>query len=151
MTCEVLHAIAPLPEGAKTAFVSFRGEVTSQFKINKTLIEEGAVSPAAFSLSVFNTAVAEASIALGLTGGYTALYPARFGDAFATVAAMLAVGGAPAVALVYADEAAPVEYAALTNDPPFAFAALLVPGGAGVPAEHIASPADFLRYCITSA
>jgi hypothetical protein len=137
------------------------------------LIDEGDLTPAAFSLSVFNTPPALAASALNLTAGYTAVYPG--GDTFAsglkTAAAVLEGGAASAALLVYADELCPAEYGDLApaENEPFAFAALLTGrDGAGaasgaVPASGDAmpaavpfqndtpvTPAGFLKNCIRS-
>jgi hypothetical protein len=162
MTIQVLHDIMPL-ENVKTVFVSFRGEITAQYKINRMLIEDRELKPATFSLSVFNTAPAEASIALGLTSGYTAIYPGNFRDGFLAAAAPVLCGGAHGgrkIALVYADEYGPPEYGTLCPRAhlPLAFAALLSPnqegqGGSlsiGEDAGLIASPERFLQYCLLS-
>jgi hypothetical protein len=156
MTIQVLHDIMPL-ENVKTVFVSFRGEITAQYKINRMLIEDGELKPAAFSLSVFNTAPAEASIALGLTSGYTAIYPGNFRDGLLAAAAPVLCGKRK-IALVYADEYGPPEYGALCSHVPLAFAALLSPNqeGQGVSlsigedAGLMASPERFLQYCLLS-
>jgi hypothetical protein len=91
MALRVLHDLGPLPPNTPLLFVSFRGELNQQLKVNKILFEEGEVLPAAFSLSVFNTPPALSSMALGLQAGYAALYPAgnRFSVALLSAAAML--------------------------------------------------------------
>jgi len=54
MTIRVVHDLLPAGENAKILFVSFRGELSRQYQINRMLIEDNAILPAAFSLSVFN-------------------------------------------------------------------------------------------------
>jgi hypothetical protein len=127
MTIRVLHDIMPLPPEAKVFFVSFRGEVNQQFRINKMLITDGDILPAAFSLSVFNAPPALASMALQLTAGYTAVYPAEenFHSALSAAAASLAAGGADYTAFVYADETLVPDYRPWEKSPALAFAALL--------------------------
>ncbi|GHV95865.1 hypothetical protein AGMMS50293_21850 [Spirochaetia bacterium] len=115
MVIQVIHDIMPFGENVKMTFVSFRGEITQQFKINKMLVEEGDIRPAAFSQSVFNTPPALASIAFNLRAGYSALYPSRFDSGFMAAAAPLLSGAVAASAagetvLVYADELCPPEY-----------------------------------------
>jgi hypothetical protein len=133
MTIRVLHGL-PLDGAAGLYFVSFRGEVNRQFSINKTLITEtGELSPAAFSLSVFNTPPALACMALGLTAPYSAVYPPENGFRYAVMGAVASTEaaarqGKPArLALVYADEEPLPEYRALADGtlPALAFAALL--------------------------
>jgi hypothetical protein len=154
MTIEVLRGLMPFAEQAKIVFVSFRGEITRQFTINKALAEEGDVSPAAFSQSVFNTPPALAAAALDLRAGYSALYPGRdlFRTGFLAAAAPVLSGAARESVLVYADELCPPEYGRLRpqNDRPLAFAVLLgaPEGGGGRRAEDgedpLVSPEKFL-------
>ncbi|MBQ7618918.1 MAG: beta-ketoacyl synthase chain length factor, partial [Treponema sp.] len=99
-------------------------------KVNKTLIQEELILPAAFSLSVFNAAIAQATIALGLKGGYTCVFPsgADFASGVLSAAApVLAQGGDAKTVLVYADENVPDYYKEFLKGPnePLAFAALL--------------------------
>jgi hypothetical protein len=109
------------------------------------LIQDGEILPAAFSLSVCYTPPAAASIALGLTAGYTALYPGgdKFEPALQSAAASLIAGAAvpagdaasgPACVLVYADEELPPEYRPLMPDaPPSTAFALLLGANEGLP------------------
>jgi hypothetical protein len=152
MTVQVIHDILPLQEDSKIFFLSFRGELSRQFQINKMLIEEKALMPAAFSLSVFNAPAALASIAFGLKGGYSAIFPGRnsFFSGFAAARAALLSSNAQELAFVYADEQPPPEYGHFLNEVPFAFALLLnresYPGS--VPLFSLGendSPADFLK------
>jgi hypothetical protein len=147
MTIEVTKRLCPVEEGAKLVFASFRGELGCQFKVNKMLVEDGALTPAAFSLSVFNTPPALACIALSLKGGYSAVYPG--GDKFvygflSAAAALLSEDvksesekskGAKDVIFVYADELVRDEYRSCMKGavppPPLAFAALLSAQGQG--------------------
>jgi hypothetical protein len=166
MTIQVLHDIMPIGEQTKTVFVSFRGEIGQQLKINRMLALEGDLSPAAFSQSVFNTPPAMAAIALDLRAGYTAIYPGndRFDAGFLAAAAPLLSGAAERIALVYADELCPAEYGYQplaepgslpgpgSPSGPFGFAALLEAEGPGVPVspggDSLASPRDFLKYLV---
>ncbi len=133
MTVQVVHDIfsdGTLDKNAKLVFLSFRGELEREFKVNKTLIEEESILPAAFSLSVFNAAIAQATIALGLKGGYTCVFPsgADFASGVLSAAApVLAQGGDAKTVLVYADENVPDYYKEFLKGPnePLAFAALL--------------------------
>jgi hypothetical protein len=145
MTIRVLHDLAA-PAETKLYFVSFRGESERQFSINKMLIEEGNILPAAFSLSVFNAPPALASMALNLSAGYSAVYPGenKFSSALLGAAASLSALGQqqeslPTLALVYADEELIREYKPLEKEPipALAFAALL---SAAETAQSIALP-----------
>ena len=133
MTVQVVHDIffdGTLDKNTKLVFVSFRGELEREFKVNKTLIEEESILPAAFSLSVFNAAISQATIALGLKGGYSCVFPsgADFASGMLSAAApVLAQGGDAKIVLVYADENVPDYYKEFLKGPnePLAFAALL--------------------------
>lgn len=133
MTVQVVHDLfsdGTLDKNTKLVFLSFRGELEREFKVNKTLIEEESILPAAFSLSVFNAAIAQATIALGLKGGYTCVFPsgADFASGVLSAAApVLAQGGDTKIVLVYADENVPDYYKEFLQGPndPLAFAALL--------------------------
>jgi hypothetical protein len=135
MTIQVVHDLLPLDEATKMFFISFRGELARQYKINKMVIEDKAIMPAAFSLSVFNAPIALVSMALGIKGGYTAIYPGgnSFADGLASAEAALLSGTRDELLLVYADEKVPQEYECLhcghteeaVPPPPLAFAILL--------------------------
>jgi hypothetical protein len=162
MTVQVVHDLLPVGEDTKMFFVSFRGELSRQYQINKMLIEEKALMPAAFSLSVFNAPAALASIAFGLKGGYSALYPGNnsFATALAAAEAFL-FGAFPSEAreliFIYADEEAPPEYRCFFREcpPALAFALLLSqePQPLSVPLSSLkegdagseSGPPDFLR------
>jgi hypothetical protein len=156
MTIQVLHDLDP-GKDTKLLFLSFRGEVSRQLEINKTIIEEQSVLPAAFSLSVFNAPAALASIALGLTGGYCALFPGygSFSAGIAAAAAELLCTESGEIAVAYADEALPPEYRALpvqappsqTPPVPLAFAAMLSRRSGPIALSGIQadSPGEFLR------
>jgi hypothetical protein len=146
----------------KIIFISFNGELSYQFKVNKMLITENEITPAAFSRSVFNAAPALATIALGLKAGYTAVYPASFKAGFMCAASPLLCGDAEECVLAYADEAVPDEYLPLCNKAvlPLSFATLLSlkPQGDAIsifPAEDnsaldsiLETPASFLKAII---
>jgi len=174
MAVQVVHGLLPVAENAKMLFVSFRGELSRQYQINKMLIEEKSLMPAAFSLSVFNAPAALASIAFGLKGGYSAIYPANNSFAAALAAAEAAFqetalsseashpSGAELI-FVYADEQAPPEYERYNNEctPPLAFAFLLTrePPSQSVSVSFSplkgtdtpsGSPSDFLRRLLLS-
>ena len=129
MTIQVVHDLLPVKEETKMLFLSFRGELSKQFKKTKMQIEDRSLLPAIFSFSVFNAPVALASMALGLKGGYTAVYPANnsIKAGLITAAAMLDTGQADELVFIYADEDIPQEYSCLVWEPlpPFAFSLLL--------------------------
>jgi len=159
MTVQVIHDLFPLKADTKVIFLSFRGELARQYQINKMLIEEKELSPAVFSLSVFNAPVALASIALGLKGGYAALYPGNnsFAAGIKAAQAALRCGMAEELVFVYADEQAPPEYWCLFGEyipPPIAFGLLLScrPGLLSIPFSALKteddSPLDFLKQIL---
>lgn len=119
MTVEVVHSLfekAPqLGRNTKLVFSSFRGEIDQEFKINEQLIEESMIKPASFSLSVFNTSVALATIQEHLTGGYSAVYPSEghFCDALLSACAPVICGKEDKIIFVYGDEYIRDEYRTL--------------------------------------
>jgi hypothetical protein len=154
MTIQVVHDLMPAGEDTKMLFVSFMGELSKQYQLNKMLIEEKTLMPAAFSLSVFNAPVALASIAFGLKGGYSALYPGN--NSFAaclTSAQAFFSDKQEELIFIYADEEAPPEYRRyLAECPPcLAFGLLLTrkPHPHAIPLlslnEGEDSPSGFLR------
>jgi hypothetical protein len=160
MTIQVAYDLLPVGEDTKIFFISFRGELSRQYQINKMLAEEKNLTPAAFSLSVFNTPVALASIAFGLKGGYSALYPGNnsFAAGLAAAEGFLS-SQAPLsskrgeLIFIYADEQVPPEYERFfTECPPcLAFGLLLTwePQPLAIPFSSLnegeVSPSDFLR------
>ena len=159
MTVHVIHDFSEkygLNKETKVIFVSLRGEIAREFSINQGIIEEKTILPAGFSLSVFNTPVALAAIAFGLTGGYSAIYPSKgdFSSALETAVAPVLCGSEKEVLLVYADELVPECYG--VDSIPLAFAALLscektenCVNFAGIIEEK--SPVDFLRALLERA
>jgi hypothetical protein len=160
MTIQVIRGLLPLREGTKIVFFSFRGEIARQFRINKTLIKEETIMPAAFSLSVFNAPPALAAMALNLTAGYTALYPGspEFYPGLLAAAAPVLCGAAEETVLAYADEFVPQEYGMLCpqenralafglvlsqRESPSSIPLLLREGP--VPGEFL-TPRNFLKY-----
>ncbi|MBO4546021.1 MAG: beta-ketoacyl synthase chain length factor [Treponema sp.] len=132
MTVQVARDLfegSSIDKNTKIVFVSFRGELEREFKVNQTLIQDDQILPAAFSLSVFNAAAAQATIALGLKGGYNCVFPSgsNFTDGFLAAAAPVLAGTEESVVLIYADENVPDYYKEFLQGPnqPLAFAALL--------------------------
>ncbi|MBO4710650.1 beta-ketoacyl synthase chain length factor [bacterium] len=128
MTVHVVHALlekCSFDKDTKLVFVSFRGEIAREFSINKGIINEKMILPAGFSLSVFNTPVALATIAFGLTGGYSAVYPSKgdLSSALKTALAPVLCGEEKKIVLVYADELVPECYG--VESTPLAFAAVV--------------------------
>jgi hypothetical protein len=153
MTVHVIHSFLErcgMEKDTKVIFVSLRGEIAREFSINQGIIEEKTILPAGFSLSVFNTPVALATIAFGLTGGYSAVYPSKgdFSYLLKTVFAAVKSGSEKEVLLVYADELVPECYG--VDSIPLAFAALVSSENRGDSVKladiiEEKSPAGFLR------
>ncbi|MBR7064508.1 MAG: beta-ketoacyl synthase chain length factor [Treponema sp.] len=140
MTVQVVHDVLEQDANAKNykqVFISFRGELQREFQVSKMLVEEHAILPANFSLSVFNTPIALATIALDLHAGYTAIYPAKenFNSAFQGAASSILCANEKSpdqkIILVYADELIPEEYNSVEKRActPFAFACILSKAG----------------------
>lgn len=132
MTVHVVHSLLEntnVSKETKIVFISLRGEIEREFTINKGLIEEGMILPAGFSLSVFNTPVSSATLAFGLKGGYSVLYPSKndFSQAFMAASAPVLAGTEKQIILVYADELVPEVYGDKrpAENIPLAFACLL--------------------------
>jgi hypothetical protein len=103
----------------KVTFSSQFGEITQQLKISETLIDTGIVSPAHFSLSVFNASVANATILESNTAGYSAVFSGK--DAFSTgltdCLAALDIEEADSRTFIFADELIPETYAPVAGVP----------------------------------
>jgi hypothetical protein len=158
MTIQVVHDLLPVDNETKLLFLSFRGELTKSFKVKRMVIEEKSVMPAAFSQSLFNIPIAMASMAFGLKGGYSAVFPGRnsFYSGLAGAKASLLCGTSDSLVFVYADEKLPQEYEcffpASSQPPAFAFAVLFTrnPDKASfkIPFSEEDSPQDFLKKLI---
>ena len=155
MTVQVIHdLLEEVPEAKeyKQIFISFRGELSREFSINKSILQDSEILPAAFSLSVFNTPIASASLALKLKSGYSVIYPSKenFRDALYAAASPVLCGSEKNVVLVYADEYVPDEYGALqpAQNKPFAFACVLGEGagkdGTAVEIDGVETVLDFV-------
>ena len=158
MTVQVIHdLLEEVPEAKeyKQIFISFRGELSREFSINKSILQDSEILPAAFSLSVFNTPIASASLALKLKSGYSVIYPSKQDFRSAVLAASSAVlsGAEQKIILVYADEFIPKEYESLVGEcqNPFSFACLLEgeqnksQNSVAVDFENFSSPEEFIN------
>ena len=103
----------------KVTFASQFGEISQQLKISQTLLDTGMVSPAHFSLSVFNASIANASILETNTAGYSAVFSGK--DAFTTgltdCIAALKSESADTRTFIFADELIPETYAPVAGVP----------------------------------
>jgi hypothetical protein len=118
----------------RTVLATRRGEIGQQYRISSSLAESGEISPAAFSLSVFNAPVSLLSMAEGNTGSTSAVHAGEnsFSAGLACSAGMLAVDEAP-VLLIAADELLPEAYAEIEGGrgESYALALLLAPSREG--------------------
>ena len=149
MTIEVVKQVKDVAPDAKIVFMSHRGEIGRQVKINRGLVDDFAILPAQFSLSVFNTPPAVATIALGIKNGYTAVYPSegRLYDAFVAAVAAVLAGKEKQVIFVYGDELIPAEYEPIERKDekdffPFAFSLVISTEKTG---DAIAIPKEIER------
>ncbi|MBR5933388.1 MAG: beta-ketoacyl synthase chain length factor [Treponema sp.] len=115
MTVESVHNLIEktnISLDKKLVFASFRGEIEREFKLNKSIIEDQMILPAGFSLSVFNTPAALATIACKLKAGYTTVFPSdeNFSDALLCGASPVLSGKEESIIFVYSDELIPEEY-----------------------------------------
>lgn len=128
MTIQVGHeALAGQPP-MKITFSSVHGEIRQQFKITERLLADGEVSPAHFSLSVFNTPVAALSITEKNAEGYTACYPGpdAFAEGLADAAAGILAGLEDRRLFISADEQIPDVYTEISALPSIPHALALV-------------------------
>lgn len=131
MTIEVVHQVLDAAPESGLVFVSSCGESARQLQVDRMLIEDGSILPAPFSLSVFNASPAMATIALGMKGGYTALFPAGnlFQEGLTYGAASIMAGETESAILVFADQQLPEEYKDIAGPedkiPPYAAAFVL--------------------------
>lgn len=161
MTVHVVHSLLEktnINKETKIVFVSLRGEIEREFTINKGLIEDGMILPAGFSLSVFNTPISSATLAFGLKGGYSVIYPSKnnFSDAFKTAVAPILAGTEKEIIFVYADELVPELYQDKRpkENIPLAFACVISSESKenGIEFDDFSnlekSPSKFLKYLL---
>ena len=119
MVVYVNAAISKDMSPCKVTFASQFGEISQQLKISQTLLDTGMVSPAHFSLSVFNASIANASILETNTAGYSAVFSGK--DAFTTgltdCIAALESESADTRTFIFADELIPETYAPVAGVP----------------------------------
>ena len=161
MTVHVIHSLlenSRISKDTKLVFISLRGEIEREFTINKGIIEDGMILPAGFSLSVFNTPVSSATLAFGLKGGYSVLYPSKnnFSEAFKAAVAPVLAGTEKEIIMVYADELVPEVYGDKrpSENLPLAFACIISSEKKDncITLEDFSdvgkSPAEFLRFLL---
>jgi hypothetical protein len=140
-------AWAVLPEDAAPRLVlsSRHGEYQRTYGLLKSLVEDGSVSPAEFSLSVHHALVGLLSIATTNRAGHTAIAAGDESFAYGMLEAAVSVrqDHAPVV-LIHFDEPLPECYGAVSepDHPAMALAILLSPGGDGEAVTMARIPED---------
>ena len=135
-------------------FASSNGEINAQFKLDTYYALNDEVKPAVFSLSVFNTAPAEATILLKSGIPYTPLFSSResiIRNLFLTGTAPLVSGRIKSAVLIYAEEHVPEEYGNLIHGfelPVVIAARLSADGSETIPEEAEESPESLIRYLV---
>ena len=161
MTVQVIHDLlkkSQIDKETKLVFTSLRGEIARTFSVTKGLVQDNMILPAGFSLSVFNTPVSSATLAFGLKGGYSVIYPSKsdYSQAVKAAVAPVLAESEKEIILVYADELVPEAYGDKRPEEniPLAFACIV---SAEKKESCIAledfsdigkSPVDFLRFLL---
>lgn len=103
----------------KVTFASQFGEISQQLKISQALLETGNVSPAHFSLSVFNASIANATILQKNTAGYSAVFSGKEAFRYGLVdcIAALKTSKEKCRTFIFADEKIPETYASVAGVP----------------------------------
>ena len=119
MVVAVYTAINKDMPPSKVTFASQFGEITQQLKISQALLDTGNVSPAHFSLSVFNASIANATILQKNTAGYSAVFSGResFREGLRDCVAALKAGSDQERVFIFADEKIPETYAPVAGVP----------------------------------
>jgi len=136
-------AVIPPGTGARLVLSSRHGEYARTWGLLRSLVEDGTVSPADFSMSVHHALVGLLSIATGNRAGHTAV--AAGADSFCygmLEAATCAIEDGRPVVLIHYDEPLPDCYGPVSEpDPPaLALAVVIAPGG-GEALEFTVGPA----------
>ena len=119
MVVYVNAAISKDKSPCKVTFASQYGEISQQLKISQALLDTGNVSPAHFSLSVFNASIANATILEKNTAGYSAVFSgkAAFREGLKDCVAALKAGSETERVFIFADEKIPETYAPVAGTP----------------------------------
>lgn len=161
MTVQVIHDLfekSHIDKETKLVFTSLRGEIARTLSVTKGIVLDKMILPAGFSLSVFNTPISSATLAFGLKGGYSVIYPSKsdFSQAVKAAVAPVLAGTEKEIILVYADELVPEAYGDKCPEEnlPLAFACIV----SGEKKESCIeledfsdigkSPSEFLRFLL---
>lgn len=119
MVAYVAHDVSEGFSPAPMTFASEFGEIQRQFQISSGILDSGEVSPAKFSLSVFNAPVAAASIIESNMTGYRAIFSGKrsFEDGLREAYSALLSGRESERIFVFADERIPETYSEISPYP----------------------------------
>ncbi len=119
MVAYVVHDVSDGFSPVPMTFSSEFGEIQRQFQISSGILDSGEVSPAKFSLSVFNAPIAAASIIENNMTGYSAIFSGKrsFEDGLREAAAPLLSGKESERIFVFADERIPEAYSKISPYP----------------------------------
>lgn len=135
-------------------FASSNGEISTQLKLNTYYVQNDELKPAAFSLSVFNTAPAQATILFKSNIPYTPLFSSKetiIRNLFLAGTAPLISGRLDSAILVYAEEHIPEEYRGLISgfELPMVIALQLSASGPEIiPERAQESPEALVKYLL---
>ena len=119
MIVEIGHRLISEEEVNDIIFASRYGELNRQLKITEGILDDGEVSPAAFSQSVFNTPVALVSLLEKITGITRAVYagPDSFQMGLLQAVILAASPGMGNILYLFGDENIPKTYEELVDEP----------------------------------
>lgn len=163
MVLQVGHELLEEGEHIPVIFSSYYGEVERQNALSHSLLEENEISPAGFSLSVYNTPVSLLSIAMNNKSLASAQYAGNDSVAAGLFEALAELrGGKNAAVAIFADELLPEEYSSIAEfqSIPYAFGirlvqvesddpeAIRVSFSAGLDDNEYTHPLDFLKWIL---
>lgn len=159
MTIQVVHDQLEQSDckDAKQVFTSFNGELNRTVSILDQITEDNMILPASFSMSVYNTPIALATLACELKAGYSVIFPSKndFKSSVLSAAAPVITGDEEKILFIYADEKLPdlLEFTNVKINP-MAFTTVITskPTEKSIPldltADYIKSPEALLKYMI---
>lgn len=153
MTCLLAHRLGL--DTDNFFFSSIRGEIRMQYRVNADYATFNELKPAHFSLSVFNTPPAQATILLSSKTPYTSLFSGKesvIRNLTGCARAFLKAKGSGSVLIIYAEEAAPEEYRNNLRElyMPLSIAVKLAysPQDDPIPDAALASPEEFAHFLL---
>ncbi len=119
MVIKTVHAVSDGLPPVPITFASEFGETTRQYKISDGILSSGEVSPANFSLSVFNTPASATSIVERNMTGYRAVFSGKRSFEYGLRESLMPIvsGRASERIFVFADERIPEEYSSIAVYP----------------------------------